>query len=371
MFDQKPDPAQLALTLGQALGGEFPARVALFQQAVADRLGISLTDYKCLDIARRADPSQPATAGRLAELTGLTTGAITGALDRLEKAGFIRREKAPNDRRQVLIRLLPEREEELSRVLASFQQAWQSWCARYSEESLRLIQGFLQGGLQLLVQETEGLRASERSEAPTEAGRELSSPLGEAERGRLEFPRGVSQVVLGSTTEPVLYRARFTGAAPGITAQGGRVVVERIHAPFRLFSWKRQVVELFLHRSLPWSIYIRGGANRLTGDLGGLLLEALEVRGGAHEVSLVLPAPVGTVPVRITGGVHTLSLLRPPQTPTRLLIQSGAHGLQIDRLRLGSVGGETRWESPDFAHAANRYDIEITGGAHNLSLSER
>src|SRR5579863_9203972 len=72
----------------------------LFHQAVADHLGMLVTDHKCADILLRAGPI---TAGELAERTGLTTGAITGVIDRLEKAGFARRAKDPNDRRRVII----------------------------------------------------------------------------------------------------------------------------------------------------------------------------------------------------------------------------------------------------------------------------
>ena len=78
----------------------------LFHQAIADRLGMHLTDHKCGDILVQTGPI---TAGELAERTGLTTGAITGVIDRLEKAGFVRRVKDPDDRRRVIIEPLPER----------------------------------------------------------------------------------------------------------------------------------------------------------------------------------------------------------------------------------------------------------------------
>ncbi len=60
-----------------------------------------LTDHKCAEILLR---SGPLTAGDLAQRTGLTTGAITGVIDRLEKAGFVRRGKDPGDRRRVIIK---------------------------------------------------------------------------------------------------------------------------------------------------------------------------------------------------------------------------------------------------------------------------
>src|SRR5262245_4409010 len=72
----------------------------LFHQAIADRLGLNVTDHKCADILLRTGP---VTAGELARQTGLTTGAITGVIDRLEKAGFVRRIRDADDRRRVIV----------------------------------------------------------------------------------------------------------------------------------------------------------------------------------------------------------------------------------------------------------------------------
>jgi DNA-binding MarR family transcriptional regulator len=74
----------------------------MLHQAVADRLNLNITDYKCMDFIARFGPM---TAGKLAELSGLTTGAITGAIDRLEKAGYARRIDNPRDRRSVIVEL--------------------------------------------------------------------------------------------------------------------------------------------------------------------------------------------------------------------------------------------------------------------------
>ncbi len=74
----------------------------LFHQAIANLAGVSVTDLKCLDYVDRVGD---VTAGDLARLTGLTTGAITAAIDRLEKAGLARRERSETDRRKVFIRL--------------------------------------------------------------------------------------------------------------------------------------------------------------------------------------------------------------------------------------------------------------------------
>src|SRR5262245_28053331 len=83
---------------------QFNGLGAFFFRAAAGRLGMNVTDLQVIDILEIMGPS---TAGQLAELTGLTTGAITGMIDRLETNGLVRRESDPNDGRRVLVRLSP------------------------------------------------------------------------------------------------------------------------------------------------------------------------------------------------------------------------------------------------------------------------
>src|SRR5215813_713559 len=87
-------------------GRRLSTATILFHQAVADRLGLNLTDHKCVDLLLLHGPL---TAGELASMTALTTGAITAALDRLGRAGFVRREADPGDRRRVVVRPVPGR----------------------------------------------------------------------------------------------------------------------------------------------------------------------------------------------------------------------------------------------------------------------
>lgn len=80
---------------------DLSAATVLFTTQVAERVGLSATDHKCLDLAVRADG--PLTAGQIAERSGLSTGAVTGVIDRLERAGYVRRVRDPDDRRKVLV----------------------------------------------------------------------------------------------------------------------------------------------------------------------------------------------------------------------------------------------------------------------------
>src|ERR687884_1361424 len=91
---------------------EMSIETIMFHQAVADVLGLHITDHKCLDLIHRFG-AMP--AGRLGELTGLTTGAVTGIIDRLEKAGYVRRTNDPKDRRRTIVE--PIRNKKLERKL--------------------------------------------------------------------------------------------------------------------------------------------------------------------------------------------------------------------------------------------------------------
>jgi MarR family transcriptional regulator, organic hydroperoxide resistance regulator len=78
------------------------ANAVLTNQKVADRVGLHLTDLQCINLLELLGPTTP---GALAASTGLTSGGVTVMLDRLEKAGYVKRERNPNDRRSVLIQL--------------------------------------------------------------------------------------------------------------------------------------------------------------------------------------------------------------------------------------------------------------------------
>ncbi len=84
----------------------------MFHQAVAGVLSLHITDHKCYDLISRFG-AMP--AGRLGELTGLTTGAVTGVIDRLEEAGYVRRTDDPKDRRRTIVE--PIRNKKLERKI--------------------------------------------------------------------------------------------------------------------------------------------------------------------------------------------------------------------------------------------------------------
>lgn len=106
----------------------------LFHQAVADGLGLHVTDLRCLSVLRRIGEG---TAGDLARHTGLSTAAVTRMLDRLESAGFIRREHDTADRRRVIVRVEPSRALELERAYRGMSQGFAEVLSGYTDAELR------------------------------------------------------------------------------------------------------------------------------------------------------------------------------------------------------------------------------------------
>src|SRR5438552_10065228 len=120
---------------------EVSARSVIFSHAVAERVGMNSTDVACLDLLNLMGPM---AAGQLAELTGLTTGAITGVIDRLEKSGCARRDRDPNDRRRVIVQPAQgETEREIGPYFSSMARAMAELYARYTDEELALILDFV------------------------------------------------------------------------------------------------------------------------------------------------------------------------------------------------------------------------------------
>jgi DNA-binding MarR family transcriptional regulator len=159
-----------SFALGSLLGRELSTAVVLFHQAVAERVGLSATDLKCLDLLDRMGPL---TAGQLAELVGLTGGAITAMIDRLEAGGFVHRERDPTDRRRVFIKAAQDQEHShaLTRFYEPLQQAMREELAgRYSPEVLAMIEDFLRRTIRILHQQTQKLAQETARQAPSGSG---------------------------------------------------------------------------------------------------------------------------------------------------------------------------------------------------------
>jgi DNA-binding MarR family transcriptional regulator len=137
-------------------GRELSAHTVMFHTAVAERLRLGLTDHKAFDFILRQGA---VTAGQLAEITGLTTGAITGVIDRLEETGYVERVRDAADRRKVLVRpaLSPARERQCCQLFDSLGKSVDKVASGYSDRELSVILDFMRRSVEVMRAETQKL----------------------------------------------------------------------------------------------------------------------------------------------------------------------------------------------------------------------
>jgi len=131
------------------------ARAVMFHQFISEKLGLNATDHKCLDYLNRTGP---VTAGQLAQLTGLTTGAVTSVIDRLEQAGYVVRDKDPNDRRRVVVKPVPEGSAQISPMFQSVMQSTLRITSQYTDQELQLILDFIKQCNEMTLTEMNKLK---------------------------------------------------------------------------------------------------------------------------------------------------------------------------------------------------------------------
>ena len=137
---------------GAALGWQLSTAVILFHEAIGQRLGLNATDHKALVIIQRHGPL---SARKLAELTGLTPGAVTGLVDRLERSGHVRRVPNPDDRRRVLISALPmDSRADLAPMFAELTERMTAVFQAYDERQRAAVIDYLHKTIEILRDQT-------------------------------------------------------------------------------------------------------------------------------------------------------------------------------------------------------------------------
>jgi DNA-binding MarR family transcriptional regulator len=351
-------------------------------EAVADRLGINATDLRCLRLAA-GEPGLTPT--RLAELAGLTTGAITGVLDRLERAGFVRREGDPGDRRRLRVQLVPDRLAELGQYYEPLIASSRDLAADWDPAARARLGAYLDAFAETLHEQAGRLRVAARGGL---VGDTYTAPLGDVPHARLVFVSGAprlafrgaalgqqvrvvaeaaaSRLRLGSATGPdELVRAVFDGPAPDVRTANGTVTVRYSR---RLLDVRSRIAEIGLNPAATWSVEVDGGVTNLEGDLRAVRLAGLEIRGGANNLSLRLGQPDGTARIVLAGGTSNARFERPRGVATAVRVRDGVSHLRFDSRRAESVSGTFQLQTDDYATASDRYEIEVRGGASGLTI---
>ena len=142
----------------EQLGHEVRANqraTAIVDDATDALLGVNRTDGRCLDLLEQRGQM---SAGELARESGLTTGAITAVIDRLERAGYAKRVADPGDRRRVLIEPTAKAREMSRELFEPLIEMVEPYMARYSNADLQMLIDFQREGRELQERHAELLR---------------------------------------------------------------------------------------------------------------------------------------------------------------------------------------------------------------------
>ena len=362
-------------------------RTADYDDALAALLQLNATDLHCLELAIE-EPG--VTAGRLAQRSGLTSGAVTGVLDRLERAGFIERRPDPADRRSITVQPVTAMADEARRAMAPLDEALGRVLAERTPAERSLIDRFLDDAQQVVAQETARLRAATRGGF---VGDTFRAPLGDATHGRLVFASGAPRIAKniaplgpgasarlivetsasrlefkGAAPDGQLIAATFDGPRPEVRAAGGTVTIRYRRQALAAFASRK--ARIALSGAIPWTIELDGGLTDLSGSLEGVALGRLDVEGGTNHVNLDLPRPRGTVSVRLHGVASRAALRRPAGVPVSVLLAGGISSLRVDGRGKRDVAGKRRYVSDAFETSPDRYELEVLGGAASVVVEE-
>jgi DNA-binding MarR family transcriptional regulator len=144
------------------LGRRMSTQTVFLHQAIAQSFGLNATDTKCVDLIL-SHPVGSVTAGQLSAMTGLTTGAITHILDRLERRQIIERVRDTSDRRKIFVRVIPQSLEPLLPQYEAIGKAFTDLVDQYSDEELQLICDYMEKASAVANQQLVNIAGGNRS----------------------------------------------------------------------------------------------------------------------------------------------------------------------------------------------------------------
>lgn len=151
--------------VGQVLGAvrDYNLGNILFRKTIVDKLGVNISDWECLGLLLQKGVSTPT---ELSKHTGLTSGATTAMLDRLEKIGIIERRRNPGDRRGTLIVIDKEKAADISAILASAVKAQEQLFSGYTAKELEFLSDFISKLAVVMDQERQKMQKTIQKDQP-------------------------------------------------------------------------------------------------------------------------------------------------------------------------------------------------------------
>jgi DNA-binding MarR family transcriptional regulator len=145
--------SDLAQQLRSEIVGYFGA-ASEFDERVAKKFKLSRTDMRCVDLLGRLGPMTP---GQLADESGLSTGAVTFLLDRLEEAGMVTRRRDTEDRRRIWVELVPAAQQRLDREQQPIVEEMRAVAQRFKAEELAIVRDFMREAKEVFQRQVSGI----------------------------------------------------------------------------------------------------------------------------------------------------------------------------------------------------------------------
>jgi DNA-binding MarR family transcriptional regulator len=338
-------------------GAAAAAVVSRYFEAVAAHLGLNGTDVDCLAILVI---EAEASAGRIAELTGLTSGGVTGVLDRLERQGFVTRSSDPEDRRRVLVRLA---EGQYDRIAPHLLLAHASATAGADDVAKKALEAAAERQAAALEAAIARLRTAPPRRASPAQGGSLSVPMVDSREATLEFQGGAAHLRVRPGASAGHLLDAVLPAQTGLSVDGARVRVGGRRLPLD----RAGLAEIALTGKTRWTLLLKGGRNELIADLVGLEVAGVTFAGGGTSAEVALGEPSGTVPVKLTGGASHIVLRLPPDAHVRVRAAGNLGEVRLGK-RVSRTAAPIDWQSPGWDTARDRFEIAIRGGLNRVTV---
>lgn len=195
---------------------------------------------------------------------------------------------------------------------------------------------------------------------------QLSTPLAGATDASVRIKFGGGELFVGHGPDEMLISGEFRGEVVRRSLGPGRVELEQEgwHWPWGRDEWP--LWRVGLTGAVPMDLQVEGGASKTVLDLRELRIRSLAIKTGASETRVTLPQAAGITTVRSESGAAAIFFDVPAGVAARIRTKMGLGGSDIDTRRFPRVGDV--WESPDFASAINRVDIDAQGGLGSVTV---
>jgi hypothetical protein len=202
---------------------------------------------------------------------------------------------------------------------------------------------------------------------------DTSAKLGGVDHATVTVDAGASNITMqgNSSIGDDLFRAHieFSGRKPNVDSSSGDVHISEANTSGLFFRSHRFVLDLQLNASISWTIVVNSGASSDTFNLSGVDLDSIELNTGASRETITVGTPSNTVPITVNGGALTVDVHRPHGIAASAAVSGGAVSLSFDGRQHHAVGNLND-QTSDNDSATNRYQIEVNGGACNVTVDE-